>query len=161
MGKPDETVLEKLSKRLTGTVVIVGVGNPLRGDDGVGPLFISRLEGKTKYHLLDCGETPEHYLRDITAKQPDVLMLVDAARLGSPPGSVEILEPGDIGVTGLSTHNMSLGLFIKYIKQECDTDVFMLAFQPATREFGAEMSKEVADAVDKAIAAILAASREA
>ena len=157
MGKPENTtVQERLRNRLVGAVMIIGVGNPLRGDDGAGPLLIRKLEGKTKYLLLDCGETPEHYSRDILARQPDVLMIVDAARLGRPPGTVEILESDAIDISGMSTHNLSLGLFIKYVKQQCDADVFMLAVQPGSREFGAEISEEVAGAIEMVGAAILA-----
>ena len=157
MCKPEKTtVQEMLRNRLVGTVMILGVGNQLRGDDGAGPLLIRKLEGKTKYLLLDCGETPERYSRDILAAQPDVVMIVDAARLGRPPGAVEIIEPGAIDISGMSTHNLSLGLFIKYLKQQCDADVFMLAVQPGSREFGAEVSKEVAGAIEMVSTAILA-----
>jgi hydrogenase maturation protease len=83
-------------------------------------------------------------------------MIVDAARLGRPPGTVEILESDAIDISGMSTHNLSLGLFIKYVKQQCDADVFMLAVQPGSREFGAEISEEVAGAIEMVGAAILA-----
>lgn len=157
MGKPEKTTVQEiLRNRLVGTVMILGVGNQLRGDDGAGPLLIRKLEGKTKYILLDCGETPEHYSRDILARQPDVLMIVDAARIGGPPGAVEIIEPDDIDISGMSTHNLSLGLLIQYLRGQCKADVFVLAIQPGSREFGAEISQEVAGAIETVSAAILA-----
>ena len=43
----------ELSRRLKGNVLLIGIGNTLRGDDGAGPALIERLEGRVKALLMD------------------------------------------------------------------------------------------------------------
>ena len=62
----DNKELAKLKNRLQGKALIVGIGNRLRGDDGVGPEIINRLSSPLPHLLLfDVGETPENYLGKI------------------------------------------------------------------------------------------------
>ena len=46
----------ELSRRLKGKVLLIGTGNTLRGDDGIGPALIGLLEGKVKASLLDADD---------------------------------------------------------------------------------------------------------
>ena len=47
--------------------MILGIGNPLRGDDAVGLKVIQNLSGRIPGNvlLLECGMTPENYLGKI------------------------------------------------------------------------------------------------
>lgn len=99
---------KQLKERLKGNVVMVGVGNPLRGDDAVGPALVERLYGKIEADLLDVGEVPESYLSRITDLQPDTVLILDAVDVGAKPGSLAIIETSDLGNLNLSTHKMGL-----------------------------------------------------
>jgi hypothetical protein len=74
-------IIEILHNRLVGRVARVGVGNPIRGDDGAGPHVIARLEGRRSALLIDAGEVPENYVGKIAAWRPDVVCVIDAASL--------------------------------------------------------------------------------
>jgi len=63
-------MLEILSNRLKGRVLILGVENPLRGDDGAGSYLIQQLNGRVNAALLDCGEVLENFLGKIAESQP-------------------------------------------------------------------------------------------
>ena len=67
---------------LRGRVALVGVGNTLRGDDGVGPLLIeslSRLVPAGDVVLFNCQMCPENYIGPICGCPPDIILLVDYA----------------------------------------------------------------------------------
>ena len=136
-------LLESLSKRLNGKVMILGVGNPLRGDDGAGPYLIGRLKGHVDATLLDCEEVPENFLGTIAEYQPDSILIIDAIDLGMSPGAVAILEEDKLRSAGGSTHHAPLQLFINCVKAETGANVLVLGIQPKSIEFGSGISKEV------------------
>jgi len=148
----DNKELAKLKNRLQGKVLIVGIGNPLRGDDGVGPEIINRLNNPLPRLLLfDVGETPENYLGKIVKQKPDTMVLIDAVDFGSSPGTIKIIEKDDIKDESLSTHNASLNLVAKYLQKETSADVFLLGIQPKTTEFGREISRPVREGLEKIV----------
>ena len=136
-------MLESLSNILNGKVMILGVGNTLRGDDSAGPLLIGQLKGKVGVALLDCGEVPENFLGKIAENQPDSILIIDAVNLGMSPGTVAILEWDKLEGISLSTHHASLQLFINCVKADTKGNVLVLGIQPKSTDFGSEMSDEV------------------
>jgi len=155
--------MEVLKEKLKGKVVIVGIGNSLRGDDGAGPELIKKLKVKSlkfkvrsseKNHelstpnhqlcLIDTGSVPENFLQKI-----DVILLVDTINLGKPAGSVEIIKAENLKEESFSTHNASLKLTIAYLKKETGTDLFLLGLQPKNIGFGQKISPEVEESVKK------------
>ena len=147
---------EKFLKRgkIKGKIVIVGIGNTLRGDDGAGPEIIKRLkDSSTNYQLflIDVGAVPENFLQKIVGHRPDVILLVDTVNLEKPAGSVEIIEGEDLKEEGFSTHNASLKLTIDYLKKETGADILLLGIQPKNIGFGQRISPEVKRAIDKTV----------
>ena len=143
------TIENGLRKRLRGKIVIVGMGNPLKGDDGLGPCLIKKLKGKTKARLIDGESTPENYVGKIASLKPDTILVIDACDLGRAPGGVELLEIEKMTSTGYSTHNISPGVFMNYLKETTGADVFMLAVQPGNVNLGEGISSPVEKAIDK------------
>ncbi|MGI8412813.1 MAG: hydrogenase maturation protease [Solirubrobacteraceae bacterium] len=77
----------------TKRLVVAGVGNVLRGDDGFGPA-VTELLG----HLPDGVDVVETGIGGIALLQElmagcDGLVLVDAVERGAPPGTVFLIEP--------------------------------------------------------------------
>jgi hydrogenase 3 maturation protease len=138
----------ELSRRLKGNVLLIGIGNTLRGDDGAGPTLVDLLEGKVKASLLDAGEAPESYFSRILAAQADTIVVIDAADFGAAPGDLAVLETEDIAGRSISTHQMPLGLFFRFIKENSRAEVFALGIQPAQIGFGESMSPAVAASVN-------------
>jgi hydrogenase 3 maturation protease len=137
----------ELGRRLKGNVLVIGAGNTLRGDDGAGPALTALLEGKVKASLLDVGEVPESYFGRILAAQADTIVLVDAADFGAEPGDLAILEAEDVTACCLSTHQIPLDLFFRYIKEQSRADMFALGIQPARIGLGESMSPAVMDSL--------------
>ena len=75
-------------------ILVMGVGNVLMGDEGVGVHAIGRLEHRSwppHVTLLDGGTGGFHLLSHLGAC--DVLVLIDATLDGLPPGTLTVIEP--------------------------------------------------------------------
>lgn len=128
---------------LKGRVVVVGVGNRLRGDDAAGPLLARRLARRCAVACVDAGSALENHLGAIIRRRPDTVLLVDAVHLGRSPGQWEFLDPGRIEEQGLSTHDLSLRLCLEYLGWNIDGAVFLLGLQPRSVRFGGGLSGPV------------------
>jgi hydrogenase 3 maturation protease len=138
----------ELSRLLKGNVLLIGIGNTLRGDDSAGPALIGLLEGKVKAALLDAGEVPESYFSRVLDAQPDTIAVIDAADFGGAPGDLALLEAEDIAGRSVSTHQMPLSLFFRFIKRCSRAEVFALGIQPEHIALGEPMSPAVASSVN-------------
>jgi len=145
-------------RSLDKTSLIVGVGNMMRGDDGFGPELIKNLSGKTKVNLMDGGETPEDLLDRIVHLAPTRLVIADAVALGGMPGDAVLLESDQLGKRiAVSTHNLSLLMFIKYLKEKLpEMDIKILGVQPGNIDFGKGLCPEVRKTVESLAGMIIA-----
>jgi hydrogenase 3 maturation protease len=141
-------MIEILRNRLSGKkVAILGVGNPLRGDDAFGPNLVDRLQGKVNAILINAGDVPENYLGKLIELEPEVVIIVDVADFDAEPGDIAVLEIDDIHDGGLTTHNASLNLVAKFLQYFMPVDVLLLGVKPASTTFGAPMTPVVADSL--------------
>lgn len=139
--------------------LILGTGNTLKGDDGIGVHVIERVDKQLKaakqkskqgksatekrdIMVLDCGTVAENYTSIVRKHKPDILIVVDAADMGLSPGSYRIIPPEKIGVMCVSTHNVPLSLFVSYLSEFCQ-DVVLIGIQPARMDIGATLSSAV------------------
>lgn len=153
-----------ITARLKGKLAIVGIGNIIRGDDGLGPKLIEILKsrgGVPGAALFDCGTAPENYIFPILSTSCDTLMLVDAADIGKEPGSVEVFDLDKISRVSFSTHNPSPRLFTDLLKTgKEDMNIFVISIQPKSTGIGAPLSEEVLHSLEN-IADIFLACRPA
>jgi hydrogenase 3 maturation protease len=142
--------LEKLEKFAKGKTLILGIGNIIKGDDGAGPRFISRLKGKTTCDLLDCGEVPENYVQPIIETRPQKIVIVDAADWNGPAGAIRLMDAEEIDNRGYSTHDSSLRIFIEYLKKRLPRiEIIIIGIQPRRNGFLESLSPEVERTVDE------------
>lgn len=134
---------------LKGKVVIVGIGNILKGDDAFGPALIERLKDNPSFICIDAGTAPENYVGKIVEENPNTVIIADAAYLGRKTGEYELIKKKDIIKTGLTTHDLSPAMFIEYLEKSMDADIYMLAAQPENVNFGEEMSRTMKETVEK------------
>jgi len=134
---------------LKGKIVIIGIGNIIRGDDGFGPLLIEKIRGKANVMCFDGGTAPENYLGKIIKENPDTLLIVDAVHLDKNPGEYEILRQEDIIKCGFTTHDISPVMFIEYLTKEIRGSIYMLGVQPQGIKLGSEMSKRLKIALNE------------
>lgn len=74
-------------------VLIAGVGNVLRGDDGFGPAVLAHLHGLPHgVALLESGIGGMALLQELMDGW-DALIIIDAVDRGGAPGTVFVIEP--------------------------------------------------------------------
>lgn len=73
--------------------LVLGIGNVLMGDEGVGVHAVRRLAGMLPPHvvLLDGGTGGFHLLGELAGHDP--VMMIDATMDGQPAGTVSVVEP--------------------------------------------------------------------
>lgn len=84
-------------------VIVAGVGNLLRGDDGFGVLVAQHLdEGgpPTGVRVLDIGIGGIHLVQELL-RPVDVLIVVDAVELDRAPGTILVIRPAVADVAGM------------------------------------------------------------
>lgn len=147
-----EEYLNEILVKTKDRIAIVGIGNRMRGDDGVGPALIDRLKNvlpEGGFSLFDCGETPENWIIPIINAKPKTVFIVDSVDFGAPPGSIKIFEPTELGPKGISTHSMSLDIFVNYLKIELGATIFLIGIQPKSLRLGDKISTPVSKAIDR------------
>ena len=106
-------------------VLILGVGNVLMGDEGVGVHAVDAMSGRRwpqEVTLLDGGTGGFHLMGPLI--EQDVVIFVDATIDGRPAGSIKVIEPrfaSDFPKT-LSAHDIGLKDMIE--------SLFVLGCQP-------------------------------
>jgi hydrogenase 3 maturation protease len=121
--------------------ILLGIGNPIRGDDGVGP-YIARTFLHPSWKSIDCGTAPENFTSLLRREQPAHLILVDAADMGLCPGEFRIIPKACIVDLSFSTHGPSLSLLIKYLSSLLP-DVILIGIQPGETIEGERISPAV------------------
>ncbi|MCS7224419.1 MAG: hydrogenase maturation protease [Armatimonadetes bacterium] len=139
----DQTQVQSLLDLLRDrNFVIVGVGNPMRGDDGVGSLIAGQLSQFHPDRVFDAGAVPENFLGPILNKRPSVCLFVDAVDFGGQPGDWQLVSLSDLEDKLPTTHTLSLSL-LGQLLEEADIQCWVLAIQPQQIAFGAPLSNPV------------------
>ena len=147
---------------MSGTVVL-GIGNRLGADDAAGPCLVDMVnrrqrQAKTlrsaEITAIDAGTAPESYTSVIRRHQPDLLILVDAADMGLPPGALRTIPSEKTRGLSFSTHSMPLSMFIPYVK-ELSRKVLLVGVQPERTDTGRRISRAVRTSVKELAEAIL------
>ncbi len=142
-----EQLSEQLNKLRGSKIVLVGIGNTLKGDDGAGPLVCQQLQqAKICAELIDAGTVPENYIQRIIKKTPQNLLIIDAVDFQAPPGTIEIFEPERLSSFVFSTHTLSPRLFAEMVSRNIEVDVYFVGIQPAHTQLGDSMSPQVCQA---------------
>ncbi len=151
-------------------MVVIGVGNPYRHDDGVGPAVVNRLAQGGAYGArlaVSEGEATELIELWDGAR---LAIVVDAVRAEpAHPGRVHRLvvpRPGGELLRAASSHGMDLGHAVELARvlRRLPQRLVLFAVEAADTGYGLELSPPVAAAVDRLageIAAELTAARAA
>lgn len=126
-------------------VILVGIGNPLRRDDGVGLRVVELLEDKNLRNvlLLRTETVPESYTGAIREYSPTHILLIDAANFDGKPGEGRIIPTKMIANLSLSTHSLPLNIFVDYVRKSICDNVKLLCIQGVEVGFGEGFTPDV------------------
>jgi hydrogenase maturation protease len=141
--------------------VVIGVGNPLRGDDGVGLAVAAALEERVPpgVSIIPCEQEPSRLL-DVWDGASGAIV-VDAAASGGEPGSVRRFDasegPIPAGVFRSSTHAFGVGDAIELARMLGRLPQHVLVYGVEGGDFGAgePLTPPVGAAVEEVAAAVL------
>ncbi len=153
--------LIRLKKSLSNasSVVLIGVGSDLRGDDAAGLLVAGKLLSSRTPHpvprtVLLGGTAPENLTGEIKRLKPSHLIVVDSADLRAAPGTVQVVGYDQIGGHSFSTHSSPLKLMIDFLLADISFEPIVIGIQPKSLAFGAPISREVEEAVEEVASAL-------
>jgi hydrogenase maturation protease len=139
-------------------VLVLGVGNILLGDEGVGVMLVEALaQGYTLpagVELLDGGTAGIELLDHI--RKRDLLVIVDAMRSGHQPGTVYRVEGEDVPaafMTNITPHQLGISNLLA-TAQLCDSlpeRIVLFGVEPADISTGLGLSDSVAKGLMKLI----------
>lgn len=128
-------------------VAVVGVGQELHGDDAAGLAVVQalrrRLGDRDDVLLIEAGPSPENVTGALRRFGPSVVLLVDAAVMGEPPGTVRCMDPRVSDGISASTHTLPLALVADFLTRELACEVRLLGIQPAATDFPSRVSAPV------------------
>jgi hydrogenase maturation protease len=131
--------------------VVLGVGNPLMGDDGLGiavvALLKSRFPESPSLQIVDGGTWGMNLLHIIESARR--LMIVDAIDHGEPPGSRIELDREELPryfAIKLSPHQLDLRevLGLAELRGTLPEETFAIGVQPERLELSLDLSPTVA-----------------
>ncbi len=131
--------------------LILTIGNDLMGDDGAGALLAHMLRANPlrDWEILHGGSAPENILHRVRELAPQQALLVDAADMDLPPGSIRLIQTRSLEDPFLlTTHTLPLTFLVEALR-EFVPQVELLGVQPDIIAFGYPLSLSVRQAVEQ------------
>jgi hydrogenase maturation protease len=144
----------------TPRIVVIGVGNLLLRDEGIGIHVVQALQEMalpTDVQLIDGGTSP-----DLIAytRAGDKMVIVDAARSGGAPGTVYRFLPADFAAERnvlASAHEIGVveNLTLMSLSGNQPRETIIIGVEPAEIDWGTELSPVLQSKLPDIIKAVL------
>ena len=143
-------------------IAVVGVGNLLLSDDGVGIHAVRKLGGdagvRAMAHLIDGGTVGTNLLAEVCGCEK--LLIVDAVDAGLPPGAtirMDFSGPDPQQIETRNAHQFGLHGLLDDLRLmgRAPSEVVLVGVQPANIGLGTELSREVAGALPAVAAEVV------
>jgi hydrogenase maturation protease len=143
--------------------VVIGLGNPLRGDDGVGVRVVEVLAAQPLPQDVEVADGGTQGLGIVSLMEGRRrAIVVDAAGVGRSPGQFVRFTLDEARLLGddqpLSVHAAGLGdaLLLAQVLGTLPDEVIIFGVQPSRVQWDSSLSPEVEAALPALIAAVLA-----
>lgn len=146
MDKNTEMFFSALQNESPEGPLLVGIGNTLKADDGIGSEICSQLKQLIPDNVIDTGTVPENYIQVILKKLPKTILFIDAIDFGASAGTIRIFDSYDVCTGGVSTHTFSLRVLSEMLAQKTNAKIYFIGIQPKSTQIGDPMSGEVESA---------------
>ena len=136
---------------------VIGLGNLLRGDDGIGPTIIEQLRedlSPLPIILFDVGSDAFSILEHLVASEP--VLIVDCAKMGEAPGTVKKMVVNKASLKYIdniiSLHGIGFAeVFQLAMKIGAVAECSLIGVEPKSVEFNTGLSIEIKKAIPKII----------
>ncbi len=145
---------------------VIGLGNPLMGDDGFGLAALGRLRDEwtlQDVELTDGGTWGMSLLPVI--EDAERIVLLDAIAAGAEPGEIVVLERDRLPIyltRKLSPHQVDLRdvLAAAELRGTLPKETVAIGVQPQSVEMSLDLSPKVNAAIDRAVDVVIARLRQ-
>jgi hydrogenase maturation protease len=128
-------------------LLVVGLGNLLLADDGVGVHAVRMLQEDPPPGVV-VAEVGTALLDALyLLEQAEQVLAIDAMQAGGEPGTIYAFAPGDVLEDGRSLHDLGLVSILRFLPEDGRPRVAVLGVEPGVIEFGLELSTPVAAAM--------------
>lgn len=147
-------------------IVVIGLGNPDRGDDGIGPLVARRAASSAGLPVEPCPPPGPAELLD-RWQGADLAVVVDAVRAGDPPGTVKVIEEAGqraaFDTSTATTHGLGLACALRLAEAigRAPRRLVLVGVEGRDFSMGRGLSPEVAAVVATAVEAVVGVIKEA
>lgn len=137
-------------------VLLLGIGNTLMQDEGVGVHVVNGLEAKYEFrpaiNIVDGGTAGMELMGQI--RDATKVIIVDAVNFDEPPGTIGSIENDDILrrlKSKMSMHHLGITDVLSTIKLVGDEpeEIFLLGIQPEKIELDMEMTDTVRERIPR------------
>ncbi len=144
-------------------VLVVGCGNLLRGDDGVGPILVRHLWERgvpDGARLVDGGTAGMDVAFQMRGAER--VVIIDASATGAAPGTLYRVPGAELEnvppLSGLHTHSFRWDHAIAFARwalaDACPTDITVFLIEAGSVEMGAELTEPVVAGMEQVITLI-------
>ena len=136
-------------------ITIVGIGNRLLGDEGVGLHIIdklSRIPMPPCVNIIDCGCDLLTLMAYIN--EPERILIIDAIRAGGEPGEIYSFDYSRLTTARVemcSAHQVKTVDALRLIKLVCPalagSEIAVIGVEPKAMELSSNLSKEVSESI--------------
>jgi len=148
------------------TTLVLALGNPLLGDEGVGLRALQALASAADFppsiELLDGGTAGLSLVPRL--RSAERVLVLDAVTAGRPPGTVLRLDGSELGREGfgkISTHQIGLDDVLAASRLSGGPEeIVILGVEPASLSLGVGLSASVESAIGTLVSAALRQLRE-
>ncbi|HHV64602.1 MAG TPA: hydrogenase maturation protease [Peptococcaceae bacterium] len=141
-------------------ITILGLGNPLLKDDGIGPYIIKVLQQNglpEGINAVSVGGCFYDYWDILTGSEK--IIVVDALQGGGPPGTVYLLKAGDLALeqeTGFFRHEDDFFSALEFLKMyNISPQVTIVGVEPREISYSLELSPEIMERIPDLVELIL------
>jgi hydrogenase maturation protease len=144
-------------------VVVLGLGNPLMGDEGIGVYLVERLESSAgdypSVEFLDAGTGGLSVLHHIEGRCKAIL--IDCAFMDEEPGAIRRFTPEEVRsrkvLAHQSLHEADLMRVIEIARQldQAPEEIVIFGIQPQRVELGQGLSPALIERIDEYISLVL------
>jgi hydrogenase maturation protease len=144
----------------TAPILVLGLGNPEAGDDGLGPVLVNELSKQYRYtggfvEFVNGGTRGLGLLNSMAGRL--AVVVLDAVASGGRPGTVSVLKGSDVvryatshptsNLEGNAGELLATAAFLGDLPGHC----YIVGVEPADRGRGTGLSKEVERSIQPAL----------
>ena len=141
-------------------LAIVGVGNMLLKDEGIGvhtARALQQIDIPQGTKIIDGGTSPDlpYYLKDV-----DKLIIIDAVKAGGQPGTIYRFHPNDLNIESegaISVHELSVEQSLRTMRLmgREPKETVIIGIEPKEIDWGTELSAELQQKIPEIINIVL------